>query len=57
MIKGQTHKLACIWFDPNSLNIEFAAHEYAHGLGMTHSYDNIGSMCGGPANTATHGTS
>jgi M6 family metalloprotease-like protein len=47
VIKGKTHKLACLWFDPNSLKTEFAAHEYAHGLGMTHSYNDIGSLCDG----------
>lgn len=47
VIKGKTHKLACLWFDPNSLKTEFAAHEYAHGLGMTHSFNDIGSACGG----------
>jgi hypothetical protein len=47
MIKGKVHKLACLWFDTNSLKTEFAAHEYGHGLGMLHSYNDIGSMCGG----------
>jgi hypothetical protein len=46
-VNGKAHNLACIWFDPNSLTTEFAAHEFAHGLGMTHSYDDSGRNCGG----------
>lgn len=46
-VKGKDHLLACLWFDPNSLKTEFAAHEYAHGLGMSHSYNDIASPCGG----------
>jgi hypothetical protein len=46
-VKGKDHTLACLWFDPNSLKTEFAAHEYGHGLGVNHSYNDIGSLCGG----------
>ena len=46
-VKEKTYKLGCLWFDPNSLVTQFAAHEYGHGLGMTHSYDDIASSCGG----------
>jgi len=46
-VNGKAHKLACLWFDPNSLKTEFAAHEFAHGLGMIHSFDDSGRMCGG----------
>lgn len=46
-VKGKSYPLACLWFDPNSFKTEFAAHEYAHGLGATHSFDDLGSQCGG----------
>jgi hypothetical protein len=43
----QNHSLACVWFDPNSLQTEFAAHEVLHGLGLDHSFDDSGRNCGG----------
>jgi len=46
-VGNKNHQLACVWFDPNSLLTEFAAHEIAHGLGMTHSYDDSLRNCGG----------
>ncbi|HZI48387.1 MAG TPA: hypothetical protein VFD75_11375 [Pyrinomonadaceae bacterium] len=46
-VNSKAHKLACLWFDPNSLKTEFAAHEFAHGLGMIHSYDDSARNCGG----------
>ena len=48
MLVGNTqHNLACVWFDPNSLKTEFAAHEFGHGLGLNHSYDDSQRNCGG----------
>ena len=46
-VNNKSHNLACVWFDPNSLKTEFAAHEIGHGLGLTHSYDDSGRSCGG----------
>jgi hypothetical protein len=46
--KGE-RQLACVWFDPNSLSTEFAAHEISHGLGLDHSYDDSSRNCGGVA--------
>jgi hypothetical protein len=48
-VNNKNHNLACVWFDPNSLKTEFAAHEIAHGLGMTHAFDDSGRNCGGGA--------
>jgi hypothetical protein len=47
LVNKLSHKLACAWFDPNSLKTEFAAHEIGHGLGLTHSFDDSGRNCGG----------
>jgi M6 family metalloprotease-like protein len=44
-INNKNFNLACVWFDPNSLFTDFAAHEIAHGLGLTHSYDDSGGNC------------
>jgi hypothetical protein len=46
-VSDQTYRLACVWFDPNSLFTAFAAHEIGHGLGLPHSYDDSQSNCGG----------
>jgi hypothetical protein len=40
-IQGKTYNLGCIVFDPDSLYITFAAHEFGHGLGMPHSWDDL----------------
>jgi hypothetical protein len=44
-VNGNPYNLACVWFDPNSLKTEFAAHEIGHGLGLVHSYDDAGRVC------------
>lgn len=41
------HNLACVWFDPDSLKTEFAAHEISHGLGLDHSFEDSQRNCGG----------
>ncbi len=46
-INNKSYKLACVWFDANSLSTEFAAHEIGHGLGLDHSFDDSGRNCGG----------
>lgn len=46
-INNKDYKLACVWFDPNSLSTEFAAHEIGHGLGLDHSFDDSNRNCGG----------
>lgn len=46
-VNGASHKLACVWFDPDSLKTEFAAQEIAHGLGLDHSFEDSGRNCGG----------
>lgn len=38
-IHGEAHELGCLFFDPGSLFINFAAHEIGHGIGMVHSFD------------------
>jgi hypothetical protein len=47
VVANKSYKLACVWFDPNSLFTAFAAHEIGHGLGLTHSYDDTQRYCGG----------
>ncbi len=46
-VNNKNYNLACVWFDPNSLFTDFAAHELSHGLGLDHSYDDSGRNCGG----------
>ena len=46
-ISNKSHNLACLWFDPNSLFTGFAGHEFGHGLGLGHSFDDSGRNCGG----------
>lgn len=46
-INNKSYKLACDWFDPNSLLTGFAPQEMGHGLGLTHSFDDSGRNCGG----------
>jgi hypothetical protein len=47
IINSKSYNLACVWFDPNSLSTEFAAHEIGHGLGLDHSFDDSGRNCDG----------
>lgn len=47
IINNKSYNLACVWFDPNSLQTEFAPQEMAHGLGLDHSFDDSGRNCGG----------
>ncbi len=46
-VNNKNYKLACVWFDANSLSTQFAAHELGHGIGLNHSYDDSGRNCGG----------
>jgi M6 family metalloprotease-like protein len=46
-INGAHYMLACVQLDSASLKIEFAGQEVAHGFGLQHSYDDLGSSCGG----------
>jgi hypothetical protein len=46
-VNNVNHNLACVWFDPNSLKTEFAAHEISHGLGLDHSFEDSQRNCGG----------
>ena len=46
-IQGASYSLACVVFDPLSMFTAFAAHEVGHGLGLPHSFDNLGKQCGG----------
>jgi hypothetical protein len=44
-VRNVNYNIACVWFDPLSLNTEFAMHEIGHGLGLGHSYDDAGRIC------------
>lgn len=46
-VNKKKYKLACLWFDANSLSTQFAAHEIGHGLGLDDSFDDSGTLCGG----------
>lgn len=46
-VNNKNYKLACLWFDANSLSTQFAAHEIGHALGMDDSFDDSGRNCGG----------
>lgn len=48
-VNGKNFNLACLWFDRDSLFTDFAAHEFSHGLGLNHSYDDSGRTCGAGA--------
>lgn len=50
-VRNKAYQLACLWFDPNSLQANFAAHEFGHGLGLNHSYDDSMRNCGGWSTT------
>jgi len=39
-IKNNDYQLGLVVFDPNSMYTAFAAHEFGHGLGLQHSFDN-----------------
>ena len=46
-VNSKDYKLACLWFDANSLSTQFAAHEFGHALGMDDSFDDSNGNCGG----------
>jgi hypothetical protein len=46
-LNNTNFNLAALWFDPMSLSTEFAAHEFGHGLGLNHSFDDSRRNLGG----------
>lgn len=46
-VRQQSFKLACVWFDSESTGTAFATHEISHGFGLSHSFDDTQSDCGG----------